>query len=125
MHNIIYKFNKKIINFFIIYFYIEINKIIYIFIYIKSYFFKKILFFKLFKLINFVKVISIINFLKNLKINFKINKNFNSFKFESTFILFTNNITLIFNNNKLNNKRLFIAIKIKVLFNKLKFFAIY
>jgi len=31
---------------------------------------------------------------------------------------------LIFNDNKLKNKYLFIAIKIKILFNKLKLFAI-
>ena len=124
MHNIVYKFSKKIINFFIIYFYIKINKVIYVFIYIKSYFFKEILFFGLFKLVNFIKVISIVNFLKNLKINFKINKNFNSFKFENIFILFIGNITLIFGNNKLKNKYLFIIVKIKMLFNKLEFFTI-
>jgi len=124
LHNIIYKFNEKIVNFFIIYFYIKINKVIYIFIYIKNYFFKKILFFKLFKLISFAKIVNIINFLKNLKINFKINKSFNFFKFESILILFIDNITLIFSNNKLKNKYLFIAIKIKILFNKLKSFAI-
>ena len=124
MRNITYKLSKKIINFLIIYFYIEINKIIYTFIYIKSFFSKEILFFKLFKLVNFTKVISMANFLKNLKVNFKINKNFNFFKFESIFILFINNITLIFDNNKLKNKYLFIIIKIKILFNKLKLFII-
>ena len=125
MHNVVYKFNEKIINFFTIYFYVKINKIIYVFICIKNYFFKEILFFKLFKLINFIKIANIINFLKNLKINFKINKSFNSSKFENTLILFTDNITLIFDNNKLKNKYLFIAIKIKILFNKLKSFIIY
>jgi len=124
LRNITYKLSKKIINFLIIYFYIEINKIIYTFIYIKSFFSKEILFFKLFKLVNFTKVISMANFLKNLKVNFKINKNFNFFKFESIFILFINNITLIFDNNKLKNKYLFIIIKIKILFNKLKLFII-
>ena len=124
MHNITYKFNKKIINFFIIYFYIEINKIIYIFIYIKSYSTEKILFFKLFKLINFAKIANIVNFLKNLKINFKINKSYNFFKFKNIFILFISNVTLISGNNKLKNKYLFIIIKIKILFNKLKPFAI-
>ena len=124
MYNIIYKFSEKIINFFIIYFYVKINKVIYTFIRIKSYFSKKILFFKLFKLINFIKIMSIVNSLKNLKINFKINRNFNFFKFENIFILFTDNVMLIFNNNKLKNKYLFITIKIKMLFNKLNFFAI-
>ena len=115
MRNIIYKFSEKIVSFFIIYFYIKINRIIYIFIYIKNYFFRKALFFKLFKLINFAKIVNIINFLKNLKVNFKINKNFNFFKFKSTFTSFINNITLISNNNKLKNKYLFIIIKIKML----------
>ena len=124
MHNIIYKFNKKIINFFIIYFYIKINKIIYIFIYIKSYFFKEILFFKLFKLINFAEIANIINSLKNLKINFKINKGFNFFKFKNILILFISNVMLIFSNNKLKNKYLFIIIKIKILFNRLESFII-
>jgi len=64
------------------------------------------------------------NFLKNLKVNFKINKNFNFFKFENIIILFINSIMLIFNNSKLKNKCLFIAVKIEMLFNKLKFFAI-
>ena len=71
-----------------------------------------------------MKIVNIINSLKNLEINFKINKGFNFFKFESTFILFINNIILIFSNNKLKNKYLFIAVKIKKLFNKLKFFVI-
>ena len=124
MRNIAYKFSEKVINFFIIYLYVKINKIIYIFIYIKSYFFRKILFFKLFKLINFVKVASIINFLRNLKINFKINKNFNFFKFKSIFISFTDSVMLISSDSKLKNKYLFIAVKIKMLFNKLKFFVI-
>ena len=124
MRNITYKFSKKIINFFIIYFYVKINKIIYIFICIKNYFFRKILFFKLFKLINFIKIASIANFLKNLGVNFKINRNFNFFKFKSIFILFIDNITLIFGNNKLEDKCLFITVKIKMLFNRLKFFAI-
>ena len=124
LYNVIYKFNEKVINFFIIYFYIKINKVIYIFICIKSYFFKKILFFKLFKLISFMKVVNIVNSLKNLKINFKINKNFNFFKFKSIFILFISSIILIFDDNKLKNKYLFIIIKIKILFNKLKFFTI-
>jgi len=124
LHNIVYKFNKKIINFLIIYFYIKINKVIYVFICIKNYFFKKILFFELFKLINFAKITNIINFLRNLKINFKINRDFNFFKFKSIFILFISNIMLIFNNNKLKNKYLFIIIKIKILFNRLKFFVI-
>jgi len=124
LRNVIYKFNKKIISFFIIYFYIEINRIIYALIYIKNYFFKEVLFFKLFKLINFMKIASIINSLKNLKVNFKINKNFNFFKFKNIFISFISSVMLIFSNNKLKNKRLFIAVKIKVLFNKLKFFAI-
>jgi len=66
-----------------------------------------------------------VNFLKNLKINFKINKGFNSFKFENTFILFIGNVMLISSNSKLKNKHLFIAVKIKMLFNKLKFFTIY
>ena len=70
MYNVIYKFNKKVVNFFIIYFYIEINKVIYAFICIKNYFFRKVLFFKLFKLINFAKVASMVNSLKNLGINF-------------------------------------------------------
>ena len=65
-----------------------------------------------------------VNFLKNLRINFKIYKNSIFFKFKNIFILFINNIILIFNNNKLKNKCLFIAIKIKMLFNRLKFFAI-
>ena len=65
-----------------------------------------------------------VNSLKNLEINFKINKNFNFFKFGNIFTLFIDNMTLISNNSKLKNKCLFIAIKIKVLFNKLKFFAI-
>ena len=125
MYNIIYKFNEKIIDFFIIYFYVEINKIIYIFICIINYFFKKVLFFKLFKLINFIKVANIINSLKNLGINFKINRNFNFFKFKNIFILFINSVMLIFSDNKLKNKYLFIIVKIKMLFNKLKFFAIY
>jgi len=125
LYNIIYKFNEKIIDFFIIYFYVEINKIIYIFICIKNYFFKKVLFFKLFKLINFIKVANIINSLKNLGINFKINRNFNFFKFKNIFILFINSVMLIFSDNKLKNKYLFIIVKIKMLFNKLKFFAIY
>jgi len=124
LRNIAYKFSEKVINFFIIYLYVKINKIIYIFIYIKSYFFRKILFFKLFKLINFVKVASIINFLRNLKINFKINKNFNFFKFKSIFISFTDSVMLISSDSKLKNKYLFIAVKIKMLFNKLKFFVI-
>ena len=124
MRNIIYKFNKKIVDFFIIYFYIEINKAIYIFIYIKNYLFKEILFFKLFKLISFAKIANITNFLKKLKINFKINKSFNFFKFKNIFISSINGITLISGNNKLKNKYLFIAIKIKMLFNKLKFFVI-
>jgi len=91
---------------------------------LKIIFFKKVLFFKLFKLINFVKITSIINSLKNLKINFKINRNFNFFKFKSIFILFIDSVMLIFDNNKLKNKYLFIIVKIKVLFNKLKFFVI-
>jgi len=124
LYNVIYKFSKKIVDFFIIYFYIKINKVIYAFIYIKSYFFKKILFFKLFKLINFTKVINIINSLKNLEINFKINRDFNFFKFKSIFILFIDNIILIFSNSKLKNKHLFIIVKIEILFNKLKLFAI-
>ena len=124
MRNVIYKFSEKIVNFFIIYFYVEINKVIYIFICIKNYPFKKILFFRLFKLISFAKITNIINSLKNLKVNFKINKSFNFFKFENIFILFTNSVTLIFGDNKLENKCLFIIIKIKILFNKLKSFAI-
>ena len=124
MRNIVYKFSEKIINFFIIYFYVKTNKAIYIPIYIKNYFFKETLFFKLFKLINFTKITNIANSLKNLKVNFKINKSFNFSKFKNTFILFINSIMLIFNNNKLKNKCLFIIIKIKVLFNKLKFFVI-
>ena len=124
MHNATYKLNKKIINFFIIYLYIKINKVIYISIYIKNYFFKKILFFKLFKLINFAKIANMANFLKNLKINLKINRGFNFFKFENTFILFINDVTLIFGNNKLKNKYLLIIIKIEILFNKLKLFII-
>ena len=124
MHNIVYKFSKKIIGFFIIYFYIKINKVIYIFICIKNYFFKKVLFFGLFKLISFAKVVNMVNFLKNLGVNFKINKNFNFFKFENIFILFINGIILISNNNKLEDKYLFIIVKIKVLFNKLKLFII-
>ena len=71
-----------------------------------------------------MKIASIINSLKNLKVNFKINKNFNFFKFKNIFISFISSVMLIFSNNKLKNKRLFIAVKIKVLFNKLKFFAI-
>ena len=125
LRNIVYKFSKKIISFFIIYFYVKTNKAIYIFIYIKNYFFRKILFFKLFKLINFIKVINIVNSLRNLKINFKINKSFNFFKFRSIFISFISSVTLIFNDNKLKNKYLFIIIKIKILFNKLKSFIIY
>jgi len=125
LRNIVYKFSKKIISFFIIYFYVKTNKAIYIFIYIKNYFFRKILFFKLFKLINFIKIANIVNSLKNLKINFKINRNFNSSKFKNIFILFINSVILIFGNNKLKNKYLFITIKIKILFNKLKLFAIY
>jgi len=124
LRNITYKFSKKIINFFIIYFYVKINRIIYASIYIKNYFFKEVLFFDLFKLINFAKVMNIINSLRNLEINLKINKNFNFFKFKSIFILFIGGVILISDNNKLKNKYLFIAIKIKVLFNKLKFFAI-
>jgi len=71
-----------------------------------------------------VEVIGIANSLKNLKIDFKINRGFNFFKFKNIFILFINNITLIFGNCKLEDKYLFIIIKIKVLFNKLKFFII-
>ena len=125
MYNVTYKFNEKIINFFIIYLYIKINRAIYTFIYIKNYFFKKILFFKLFKLINFTEIVNIINSLKNLKINFKINKNSNFFKFENIFILSTSSVILIFSNNKLENKHLFIVVKIKILFNRLEFFIIY
>jgi len=65
-----------------------------------------------------------VNSLKNLEINFKINKNFNFFKFGNIFTLFIDNMTLISNNSKLKNKCLFIAIKIKILFNKLELFAI-
>jgi len=125
LRNITYKFNEKVVNFFIIYFYVKINRATYAFICIKSYPFKKILFFGLFKLISFVKVTSIINSLKNLKINFKINKSYNFFKFKNIFILFISNVTLISGNNKLKDKCLFITIKIKILFNKLKFFIIY
>jgi len=125
LYNVTYKFNEKIINFFIIYLYIKINRAIYTFIYIKNYFFKKILFFKLFKLINFTEIVNIINSLKNLKINFKINKNSNFFKFENIFILSTSSVILIFSNNKLENKHLFIVVKIKILFNRLEFFIIY
>ena len=124
MRNVIYKLNEKIVDFLIIYFYVEINKAIYAFIYIKNYFFRKVLFFELFKLINFIKIASIINSLRNLKVNFKINKGFNFFKFKNIFILFINNVMLIFNNSKLKDKCLFIAIKIKMLFNKLELFAI-
>ena len=124
MRNVAYKLNEKIINFFIIYFYIKINKIIYTFIYIKNYFFKEVLFFRLFKSINFTKVVNMANSLKNLGINFKINKGFNFFKFKSIFILFISSVTLIFGDNKLKDKRLFIAVKIKILFNKLKLFVI-
>ena len=124
MYNVIYKFSEKVISFFIIYFYVEINGVIYVFIYIKNYFFKEALFFKLFKLINFAKVISMVNFLKNLKVNFKINRDFNFFKFESIFISFISGIMLISDNNKLKDKCLFITVKIKIFFNKLKFFII-
>ena len=124
MRNIIYKFSKKVINFFTIYFYIKINKVTYVPIYIKNYFFKEALFFKLFKLINFIKIVNIANSLKNLKINFKINKNFNFFKFGSTLILFINSIILIFGDNKLKDKYLLIIVKIEMLFNRLKPFAI-
>jgi len=124
LYNVIYKFSEKVISFFIIYFYVEINGVIYVFIYIKNYFFKEALFFKLFKLINFAKVISMVNFLKNLKVNFKINRDFNFFKFESIFISFISGIMLISDNNKLKDKCLFITVKIKIFFNKLKFFII-
>jgi len=125
LHNIAYKFSEKVIDFFIIYFYVKINKVIYVFICIKSYFFREILFFKLFKSINFAEVADIINSLRNLEVNFKINKGFNFFKFGSIFTLSINGVTLIFGDNKLENKCLFIIVKIKVLFNRLKFFTIY
>jgi len=124
LRNVVYKFSEKVINFFIIYFYVEINKVIYAFICIKNYFFREVLFFRLFKLISFTKVTSIVNSLKNLKINFKINKSFNFFKFGNISILFINSVTLIFGDNKLKNKCLFIIVKIKMLFNKLEFFII-
>jgi len=65
-----------------------------------------------------------VNSLKNLKVNFRINRDFNFFKFKNIFILFINNIMLISGDSKLKNKYLFIAVKIKVLFNRLELFAI-
>ena len=76
-------------------------------------------------MVSFVEIMGMVNSLKKLVVNFKINRNFNFFKFENIFILFISNITLIFGDSKLKNKYLFIIVKIKVLFNKLKFFAIY
>ena len=124
LRNAAYKLSERVVGFLTIYLYAETNGAIYALIYIKSYPSKEASSSRLFKSINFAKVAGMANSLRNPGVNFKINRDSNSFKSGSTSTSSTGGVTLISGDNKPKNKRLLIAVKIEVLLNRPKLFAI-